>query len=542
MLAPPAALLVLLVSVVSPAGDAGDSAAWNARDAEHLLNRAAFGATPDEVRAAVAAGRDATVDALFPVDAGALERPSGAPDLPGSLTRPESLHARAVLRREGYVELQSDHILPLGRGGAQWAERMLDGRDPLRERMTLFWHGHLVSSYKEVGDSYEMLAQIELLRRLAFGPFGELLRGVARDPAMLQYLGNAKNVADHPNENWARELMELFALGDGHYSEDDVKEVARAFTGWSDERSRFAFHRVDHDFGRKTVLGLTGMLDGDDVIERILAEPAAGRFLAAKLIAFFEGLAPDEERVEIYAACLREHGFEIEPFLRRLFADPAFYRDAVVGTRIASPVEYVVGVARRLHAAPPGELVVAAATVLGQRLYYPPSVKGWEPGRAWITTGSLMQRSNVAGALLGRVAIARVLHDEEFDAGSAPSIAWMHPPAELNQPLTAGFPMLRWIEHSGWKARVALGAELASLLGPDAAAADDARVAAAALDAWLAVAAAPGTTAYVAQFLHDERERSDLAPGELFTGGADAEELLARLAHLVASLPEAQLE
>ena len=523
---------------------------WDAGAAEHLLNRAAFGATPEAVADAVRAGHAATVAALFAPAPRAAGTPLAEPVFPGALVRPEALHARVVGRRAGYVQLQSDHLAPLGDGGARWAEALLAGEDPLRERMTLFWHGHLVSSYKEVGDPHEMLAQIAFLRAHALGPFGALLRGIARDAAMLQYLGNAKNVASDPNENWARELMELFALGDGHYTEQDVKEVARAFTGWSDEESRFVFRRTVHDFGRKTVLGRTGMLDGDDVIDAVLAEPACARFLAAKLIAYFEGRAPDAARLDDYAAFLRASDHALEPFLRRLFADPAFFRDEIRGNRVAGPVEYVVGTARRLEVDAPGEMLVAGATVLGQRLYYPPSVKGWEEGPAWITTGTLMQRGNVAGALLGRVSIPAILRDDEFDDGSAPSDAWMSPPAELNQALTAGFPMLRWVQHAGWRPELALGARLARLLGahgaPGAPGApvlhDEHAIAAAALDAWLAVEPAPGTLELVAEFLRAGQAELALGPDALLDGGAASEELLSRLAQLVLSLPEAMLE
>lgn len=513
---------------------------FDARAAEHLWNRAGFGSTPEELEASVAAGLDATLEQLFAApDDRAAWRPLGEPDRPGPLIHPERLHERVERRRAGFVELMSDRVSPLGVLGASWTRGMVAGASPVRDRMTLFWHGHLVTSFLEVGDPHDMVRQLAFLREHALGDLGSLLRGVARDPAMLQYLSNAKNRKGHPNENWARELMELFALGDGRYSEDDVKEVARAFTGWTKAEGAFAVERREHDHGAKTVLGRTGMLDGDDVIAILLEEPACARFLAGELISWFEGAAPDEARVEQYALRLRADGYRFEPFLRALFRDPRFYRDEVVGSRVASPVSFVVGAARRLALDAPGEQLVAAATVLGQRLFHPPTVEGWHEGRAWISSGTLMQRGNVAGLLLGTVTVESILRDPEL-GGEPLSNDWIRPPADQNHAQTSGFPMLRFVEHGRGPVATALGPALARRLGT--AEPDDARVADLALDSWLAVDPGVATRELARRLVRAEREREGIAPARLCDGSAASERALARFAHAVLSLPEGQLE
>src|SRR5688572_1275588 len=284
-----------------------------------------------------------------------------------------------------------------------WAARMLADASPLRERMVLFWHGHFTSSMEVVKSSYEMIQQNQLFRRHALGSFRELLHGVARDPAMLVYLDNAASKKSHPNENFARELLELYTLGEGNYREEDVREVARAFTGYSQKNGRFFFDAGRHDKGQKRVLGTEGRLDGAGVVEILLAQEACARHLAHALLAFFEGREPAPERLDAYAERLRESGYRIDLFLRRLFLDPAFYADDVRAARVASPLDYLVGCARRLGVTPEPRLLVLGASLLGQRLFFPPSVRGWEGGEAWATGASLLLRGRMAGLLLGEL-------------------------------------------------------------------------------------------------------------------------------------------
>jgi uncharacterized protein (DUF1800 family) len=505
---------------------------WSARDARVLLSRAGFAPTAEEALHAAADGREKTVGRLFEqraprAGADALERPA----LHGDLTDPAVLHARLDSRRDGYLQLQSDHFAPLTRYGVRWVESMLDADAPLRDRMAIFWHGHLVSSFKEVGNSREMVGQMQLLRDGALGRFDELVRAIARDPAMLQYLSNSKNVKAHPNENWARELMELFTLGDGNYTETDIKQAARAFTGWSKDPTGFVYHRLDHDFGQKTVLGVTGNLDGDSVIDVVFAQPVCARFVAGKIIGHFEGEQPDDARVAEYADFFRGNRYDVEKLLRRLFADPRFYRGEIAGTRVESPTEYLIGVARSLELRPPGELVLAAGGVLGQRLFFPPSVKGWEGGIAWITTDSIMQRSNMVGVMLGLV------NADDLSDTKNPMLD-AKPRAEDNQVRTSGIEMVRYIQSCGWKPELSLCDRVARRW-PGA---TDGGLVRGLLDELVISTPSASTIAALESWLRTEREKIHVSPGDLDEHTSANEELLRRLVHLMLSLPEAQLD
>lgn len=507
-----------------------DSIRWDARAAEHLLNRAGFGGTTEEVARFVEMGMARAIASLFP-DPKSVPEPRilAQRSLHGGLESPSVRHEGLTERREGYSRLQPDLISPLNKYGDWWIERMVESDDRLRDQMTIFWHGHWVSSVKEVGSSADMIRQLQFLRDNALGRFEVLARGMGRDPAMLRYLNNDTNVKDHPNENWARELMELFSLGDGNYTETDIKEAARAFTGWSRDDGEYSFKRVDHDFGQKSVLGTSGNLDGDHVVDVILEQPACARFLARKLIAYFEGVAPDEARVEEYAQALRTTDYDIGMMLQKLFADPRFYRDEVVGTRVAGPVQYLIGSARRLQFAPPGQMVLNAGDVLGQRLFWPPSVKGWEEGMAWITTASLMARSNMIAVMLGLIDVQTLMHDAEFASG-------MEMDGEEKQSRTNGFNQLRYIQRTGWEPELSL-VERARAAGRTS----DAQLVAWLVDELYAIPTTVDMHAKPLEFLRAERERLVIEEGSVLEAGKDGELLLRELAHFLLSMPEAQM-
>jgi hypothetical protein len=406
---------------------------------------------------------------------------------------------------------------------------MVQSEEPLRERMTIFWHGHFVSSVKDVGNAHDMIRQVQFLRDNALGPFETLVRGIGRDPAMLRYLNNDTNIKDHPNENWARELMELFSLGDGNYTETDIKQAARAFTGWSRDGDGFEYKRTDHDFGEKHVLSVDGNLDGDHVVSIILQQPACGRFIARKLITHFEGTPPTEARVEDYAEFLRQNRYDIGKMMRRLLKDPEFYRDEVVSTRVVPPVEYLVSAARRLGIEPPGQMVLNAGDVLGQRLFWPPSVKGWEEGMAWITTSSMMQRSNMIGVMLGLVRVDQLLQDDEFVVAPAGSM-------EKRPSRTNGFNQLNYIQQTGWTPKLSLCERVkkAGKTGDEA------------LTSWmvgelLGIPYSPDMTRGPYDWLRAEREKAGIAEGKIADAGERGETLLRELAHMILSLPEAQV-
>lgn len=508
---------------------------FDAKAAEHLLNRAGFGGTAADVDRLVKLGLQGAVDSFFPANA-----PVPAPELlgeetlHGGLDTPEERLQMVERRRDGFTDLQPEMIVALNRYCDWWVERMVKSEDPLRDRMTLFWHGHFVSSVKDVGNAQDMIRQNQFLRTHALGKFEPLVRGIGRDPAMLRYLNNDTNVKDHPNENWARELMELFSLGDGNYTENDIKQAARAFTGWSRGPGGFEYKRLDHDFGDKRVLSVDGNFDGDAIIDIILAQPACGNFLARKLLAYFEGVPPKDERCAEYADFLRKNQFDVGMTLRHLFMDPAFYRDEIVGTRVAAPVEYLVGAARRLHVDPPGQMVLNAGDVLGQRLFWPPSVKGWEEGMAWITTSSMMQRSNMVGVMLGLVDVKRLMQDEEFAPGGE-----MSGPKAKTASRTNGFNHLYHIQEMGWKPELAL-ARRAALAAGDKKFGDEAIVRWMS-DELLGIPYQPETTREPYEWLKAHREAASIKEGEFLADPAVAEPILRELAHLILSLPEAQL-
>jgi uncharacterized protein (DUF1800 family) len=536
---------------------------WNARNAEHLLNRAGFGARSSEVDAAVAAGLDATLDRLL--------APSDAWEMPPyeRIDEPSKKELEGLPKEEQdkrrRVAREADRRQVLEATG-WWFREMSASESPLLEKAVLFWHGFFTTSIEETKRGFLILQQHEFLRRNALGSYADLLRGIARDPAMLVYLDNNVNRKGSPNENFARELMELFSLGEGSYTEEDVKEAARALTGrGTSGKGEYEFRKRQHDDGAKTVLGVTGALDGDRLIDILLEHDACPRWVARRMITWFEGVEPDAARLGEYARFLRAQDFEIRPFLRKLFADPRFYRDEVVGARVSGPIEFLVGASHRTQIdAPPG-LLAAGAALLGQRVFSPPSVKGWDEGYAWITTSSLMQRGNLAGLMIGVVKVADVtsMADVEAEMASesdermrgdpiepaggdepgmrpAPETGKDTKPAAKSKPKAkAGGPamdILRRIEGSGWYPIVNFRVRCEK-----AGARTDAQIADRMLDDLLAISAPADTRAKMRAFLATEREQRKIAEGALLETGAEAERILRRMAHLILSLPEAQL-
>jgi uncharacterized protein (DUF1800 family) len=286
---------------------------------------------------------------------------------------------------------------------AWWLYRMRYSTHPLQEKLTLFWHGHFATSMEKVRSSYCMYRQNEIFRAHAAGHWPTLVEAVARDPAMLIYLDNAQSRAGQPNENFARELMELFTLGEGNYQEDDIKAAARAFTGWTLHPDEFAFEDRPrmHDGGTKTLFGQSETWDGRDAIRIILDQPAAAPWIVAKLWTFFAYPEPEPELVQTLAARLVHHRYEFKPWLRDVFLSEEFYRARALHTQIKSPVQWLIGATRSLQAPlPAGTLCTLALRELGQELFAPPNVKGWDGGATWITATTLFHRYNYAGFLV----------------------------------------------------------------------------------------------------------------------------------------------
>lgn len=387
------------------------------REARHLLWRAGFGGPPGASRELAGLGLDGAVARLLDFSSASPDGDGGFSDgvirpLPfaerqelqrARQRRDEDTLARFRMRQQEMEQADRAQMREIQRW---WLARMAETPCPLQEKLALFWHGHFATSYRTVENSWHMLLQNRLFRSEAAGSFATLLRSVIRDPAMLAFLDNNRSRAGAPNENLARELMELFSLGAGGYTEADIKDGARALTGYGFEGNEFVFRRDWHDGGRKEILGRDGALDGDAFVEAILAQPRCTEFIALKLYRFFVHDMPggpgdwEKDRVEAVkdlAATLRRSNYELRPALTRLFKSAHFYDDANRASRIKSPVELVVGLLRTLD--PPEReprTLLGALDLMGQRLFMPPSVAGWPDGRAWINTSTLFVRQNAA--------------------------------------------------------------------------------------------------------------------------------------------------
>ena len=343
----------------------------------HLLWRAGFGASPAELARFRGMGLQAAIDHLVDFDAvddGALETRLAAQELD--------------------LEQSLNHLR------RWWLRRMAGTARPLQEKMTLFWHGILTSSFKIVGRGPYMLAQNNLLREKGMGRYDELLKDISRDPAMLIYLDSRTNKKAAPNENYSRELMELFSLGIGHYTEEDVRESARAFTGWQfRRRTGFYLNARQHDNGLKTFLGRTGRFDGDDVVDIIMEQPAAAEYVCTRLWTFFAYPDPEPEVIGRLAHVFRTNGTEMRPVVRAMLESDEFYSARARAALVKSPVELAVGAVRALGIATDFRPLDKPIEQMGQALFMPPNVAGWPGGAAWINSSALLQRVNMAAAL-----------------------------------------------------------------------------------------------------------------------------------------------
>ncbi|MBV9439438.1 MAG: DUF1800 domain-containing protein [Candidatus Eremiobacteraeota bacterium] len=355
--------------------------AFGSRQAAHLLRRAGFGGSPDDVGRIAALGMRGAVDGLL--------HPTGTE--PAFADYPE---AEALLDPKR------------ARATAQhwWLDRMLRTNRPLPEKMALFWHGHFATSINKVPAQY-MVRQIDLFRTLGLGRFPALLSAVTIDPAMLIWLDNRYNAKAHPNENYAREVMELFALGLGHYTEDDIKEAARAFTGWTLDRTGTAVYvEARHDPGLKTVLGHTGPFGADDVVAIIVAQPIHQRFIARKLIEFFVYSDPEPELIERLASTYALSGFDVSKTVGTILRSNVFYSSRAYRALPKSPLELAIGTLRCLGVSDVPPNLPYQLARMGQEPLNPPSVKGWDGGPTWVNTSTLLARFNFVNALIAQTA------------------------------------------------------------------------------------------------------------------------------------------
>jgi uncharacterized protein (DUF1800 family) len=356
-----------------------EKAPWDARRVGHLYRRAAFGAAVGELERALKDGPEQTIEKLL----------QGGP------------------KQEEYdqVSQQMAGTIADSNNGVQlrawWLHRMLYSPHPLQEKMTLFWHNHFATSNAKVQNARFMLGQYELMRQYALGDFSALLSKISRDPAMLIWLDGRDSKKGNANENYGRELMELFALGIGHYTENDVREAARAFTGWEIKGDASVFNVSRHDDGEKTVLGQTGKWKGDDVVRICLEQKSAPGFIIGKLYRFLvsEDGSPAPELIEPLAEQFRKSGYDFGALVKTVLSSNLFFSEQAYRKRIKSPVDFALGIVRGLEGHVGTSALVPVLEQLGQNVFYPPSVKGWDAGPTWLNGQTLLFRQNLALAL-----------------------------------------------------------------------------------------------------------------------------------------------
>jgi uncharacterized protein (DUF1800 family) len=368
-----------------------EKAPWDLKKVGHLHRRATFGATWEETQTALKEGPARTIEKLLAGGAGQDDFDQKTALIPRSASRGNN----GQLAREW------------------WLYRMLYSKHPLREKLALFWHNHFATSNAKVKNVGFMLGQYDLMRRHALGNFRALLQDMSKDPAMLVWLDTSVSKKAMPNENYARELMELFSLGIGNYTEADIREAAKAFTGWSIEGGKAVFKANQHDDSAKTVLGKTGKFQGSDIVNICLEQKSAPYFICGKLVRFLvsETMAITPELLEPLAEGFRKSDYDFGALVTRVLKSNLFFAPEAYRTSVKSPVDFVLGVAWALE----GHLtdtsperkrtslkmssLAAALESLGQNLFYPPSVKGWDGGRAWLNGQTLLYRQNLALAM-----------------------------------------------------------------------------------------------------------------------------------------------
>jgi uncharacterized protein (DUF1800 family) len=406
---------------------------WDFDAAAHLLVRAGFGGPPQEIQKTFALGPEKAVDSLINAPPEndlppAWAKPDDQDELRAQVqeaaTPQEKQMARKLLR-----EKFNDEMKDLTRW---WIDRMINTPSPLAEKMTLFWHGHFATSGQKVRPAYKMWFQNETLRQNALGNFRTLLKAISRDPAMMVWLDLVQSKKESPNENFAREAMELFTLGEGHYTESDVKEAARAFTGYRINQSEQSFRFAERQFdpGIKTFMGKTGPWDGDQILDIIVSQPECPPFIGAKIWRFFAYDDPDPRLIEALASELRNARYELRPFLKSLFLSQEFYGSQARNSQIKSPVQFLVQALRTLPIPlPDSNLVEFALRQMGQVPFFPPNVKGWDGGKSWINTATLTFRYKLAHQLVDST------NPQEIGLPKPPALEMTPPRPTLTAPL-----------------------------------------------------------------------------------------------------------
>jgi uncharacterized protein (DUF1800 family) len=387
------------------------SGSWTRREARHLIRRAGFGIPVGRVEELESLGREKAVAGF--IESAMKRQEFAEPDwLPETLSfrelrqmRQQMQNAGEEAQRQMRQEMQRENRQAMVQLGLWWLKRMHDAREGvLREKMALFWHGHFAVSAEKVKQAALNYDLNKRLRDYSLGRFEPLVLQVAQSPAMLRYLDNDRNNKNEPNENFARELLELFTMGIGNYAEEDIKEAARAFTGWSSDGTQFVVRRRQHDNGYKTFLGERGNFDGADIIGIVMKRPEVAPFIARKIWEFFVYEAPDDELVAELAERFRSTRYDIADLLATIFNSAEFYSERAVWTQIKSPIHFLVALHGQLETSTPRpRMIVQMLRLLGQVPFYPPNVKGWDHGRAWINSNTLLMRANIVNFLVNGV-------------------------------------------------------------------------------------------------------------------------------------------
>lgn len=366
---------------------------------QHLLWRAAFGPMAENVNELANVSQKELYKILEKTSAKKPDELSVATNsFEGLMKGLQDLGQMQKLSQEQKKQLRKQSVEDLKNLNLTWLNEMINSEAQLREKMSLFWHGHFAT---RVINIYFQQQLLNVIRQNALGNFGDLLRQVSKSPAMLSFLNNQQNRKQHPNENFAREVMELFTMGRGNYTETDIREAARAYTGWGfNVRGEFVDRKFLHDNGSKTFLGKTGNFDGDDIIDIILEQKVTAKFITSKIYKYFVNDTVDEQKVEHLAEKFYRDNYNLQKLMNEIFLSDWFYEEKNIGTRIKSPVELIVGIRRFI----PMELQKPEAQllfqrVLGQILFYPPNVAGWAGGKNWIDSSALMFRMRLSQIL-----------------------------------------------------------------------------------------------------------------------------------------------
>ncbi|TAF67496.1 MAG: DUF1800 domain-containing protein [Cytophagales bacterium] len=374
------------------------------RQLQHLYHRAAFGISLAEMRTKITQNRSQWVEELFK-EANNYTPINEVDEFTSRAeARQEFLQMTPEQRKEAIKKALKEGRERIKRINEVWLTRMYSNTAALRERMTLFWHGHFACQFK---DAFLAQEQINIIRQNALGKLKDLMMAVAKNPAMILFLNNQQNKKAHPNENFARELMELFTIGRGNYTEQDIKEAARAFTGWAinKDTGKYQFNEKTHDFDPKTFMGKTGNFNGDEIIDIILEQPQTALYITKKIYQYFvkDDITQKnhQTRIEQLAKTFKQNSYDIGALMKQIFMADWFYEEENIGSKIKSPVDLMMSLQKHFnlqyldHSAP-----MFIQKVLGQMILYPPNVAGWAGGRAWIDSNTLLFRLQLPEFLL----------------------------------------------------------------------------------------------------------------------------------------------